>query len=69
MIQNLDEIKGLWKQQLGAAKIAWGKLTEDELLQVQGRHDKLAGLVQERYGVARADADRQVKEFFEKLKR
>ncbi|HXN10468.1 MAG TPA: CsbD family protein [Steroidobacteraceae bacterium] len=68
-MQNLDEIKGLWKQQLGAAKIAWGKLTEDELLQVQGRHDKLAGLVQERYGVARADADRQVKEFFDKLKR
>jgi uncharacterized protein YjbJ (UPF0337 family) len=69
IMQNLDEIKGLWKQQLGAAKIAWGKLTEDELLQVQGRHDKLAGLVQERYGVARADADRQVKEFFDKLKR
>ncbi len=68
-MQNLDEIKGVWKQQVGAAKIAWGKLTEDELLQVQGRRDRLAGLVQERYGLARADADRQVKEFFEKLKR
>jgi len=68
-MQNLDEIKGVWKQQVGAAKISLGKLTEDELLQVQGRRDRLAGLVQERYGLARADADRQVKEFFEKLKR
>jgi uncharacterized protein YjbJ (UPF0337 family) len=68
-MQNLDEIKGLWKQQLGAAKIAWGKLTEDELLQVHGRKDKLAGLVQERYGIARSEADRQVSEFFKKLKR
>jgi uncharacterized protein YjbJ (UPF0337 family) len=68
-MQNLDEIKGVWKQQLGAAKIAWGKLTEDELLQVQGRKDKLAGLVQERYGVERSEADRQVSAFFDKLKR
>lgn len=67
-MQNLDEIKGLWKQQIGAAKIAWGKLTEDDLLQVQGRRDKLAGLVQERYGVARSEADRQVTEFFAKHK-
>jgi uncharacterized protein YjbJ (UPF0337 family) len=59
----------VWKQQLGAAKIAWGKLTEDELLQVQGRKDKLAGLVQERYGVERSEADRQVSAFFDKLKR
>jgi uncharacterized protein YjbJ (UPF0337 family) len=68
-MQNLDEIKGVWKQQLGAAKIAWGKLTEDELLQVQGRKDKLAGLVQERYGIERSEADRQVSAFFDKLKR
>jgi uncharacterized protein YjbJ (UPF0337 family) len=68
-MQNLDEIKGVWKQQLGAAKIAWGKLTDDELLQVQGRKDKLAGLVQERYGVERSEADRQVSAFFDKLKR
>jgi uncharacterized protein YjbJ (UPF0337 family) len=68
-IPNLDEIKGKWKQQLGAAKIAWGKLTEDELLQVQGRQERLAGLVQERYGVTRSDAEQQVKNFFDGLKR
>jgi uncharacterized protein YjbJ (UPF0337 family) len=68
-IPNLDEIKGKWKQQVGAAKVAWGKLTEDELLQVHGRQEKLAGLVQERYGITRSEADTQVKRFFDGQKR
>jgi uncharacterized protein YjbJ (UPF0337 family) len=49
--------------------VAWGKLTEDELLQVHGRQEKLAGLVQERYGITRSEADTQVKRFFDGQKR
>ena len=67
-IPSVDELKGKWKQQVGAAKIAWGKLTEDELLKLEGHEQKLAGLVQERYAVTRDEADRQVKEFFDKYK-
>ena len=63
---STDELKGKWKQQVGAAKIAWGKLTEDELLRLEGHEQKLAGLVQERYAVTRDEADRQVREFFAK---
>jgi uncharacterized protein YjbJ (UPF0337 family) len=63
---SVDELKGKWKQQVGAAKIAWGKLTEDELLKAEGRQDRLAGLVQERYAVSRDEAVKQVKSFFEK---
>jgi uncharacterized protein YjbJ (UPF0337 family) len=44
-------------------------LTEDELLVVDGRRDKLAGAIQERYAISRDEADRQVKEFFEKVDR
>lgn len=62
-----DEMKGKWKQHVGAAKIAWGKLTEDELLKFEGHQDKLAGAIQERYAVTRDEADRQVKDFFAKL--
>jgi uncharacterized protein YjbJ (UPF0337 family) len=40
-----DELKGKWKQHVGAAKIAWGKLTEDEILQSEGQQQKLAGLL------------------------
>jgi uncharacterized protein YjbJ (UPF0337 family) len=63
---NADKIKGLWKQQMGAAKITWGKLTDDELLKLEGHGQKLAGLVQERYAITREEADKQVKSFFEK---
>lgn len=65
-LPSAAEVKGKWKQQVGAAKIAWGKLTEDELLKLEGHEQKLAGLVQERYAVTRDEADRQVKSFFEK---
>lgn len=63
---NSDEMKGKWKQQVGKAKLAWGKLTEDELLAAEGRQEKLAGLVQERYAITREEAEKQVKEFFGK---
>ncbi len=65
-LPSVDQMKGKWKQQIGAAKIAWGQLTEDELLQVEGRKEKLVGLVQERYAISRDVADRQVKAFFSK---
>ena len=68
MPTSIDAAKGKWKQQLGAAKIAWGKLTEDELLRLEGHEQKLAGLVQERYAITRDEADKQVKAFFDKNK-
>lgn len=61
-----DEMKGKWKQQVGSAKVAWGKLTDDELLESAGERQKLAGLIQERYAVTRDEAKRQVDGFFEK---
>jgi uncharacterized protein YjbJ (UPF0337 family) len=67
-VPSTDEIKGIWKQRVGAAKIAWGKLTEDELLRLEGHEQKLAGLVQERYAITRDEADKQVKDFFDKFK-
>lgn len=65
-LPNSDQIKGEWKQQVGAAKVAWGKLTDDELLQTEGHAEKLAGLVQERYGIVRSDAEAQVNKFLDK---
>jgi len=62
---NQDTIKGQWKQLLGKAKTTWGKLTDDELLKIEGNAQRLTGLVQERYGATREDAEKQVKKFFE----
>ena len=63
---SADELKGKWSQHVGAAKIAWGKLTEDELLKSEGHEQRLSGLVQERYAITRDEVEKQVKSFLEK---
>ena len=60
---NWDRIQGSWKQVTGQAKEQWGKLTDDDLDVVGGRRDQLAGKIQERYGVAKEDAEKQISEW------
>jgi uncharacterized protein YjbJ (UPF0337 family) len=60
---NKDVIAGNWKQFTGKAKEKWGKLTNDELTRSEGRAQQLAGLVQERYGKTREEAEREVNAF------
>lgn len=67
-LPSKNELLGKWKQQVGAAKVQWGKLTDNELLESEGQTEKLAGLVEERYAVASDEAARQVKAFFAKAK-
>lgn len=65
---NIDQAKGAWKQRVGSAKVTWGKLTDDELLQTKGHMDKLSGLVQERYAITRDEAVSQINTFFSQFK-
>jgi uncharacterized protein YjbJ (UPF0337 family) len=58
-----DRVAGNWHQIKGKLKQQWGKLTDDDLKVLEGRGEELAGKLQERYGLARDEADRQVKEF------
>jgi len=60
---NEDKIKGQWKQLAGKLKAKWGKLTDDDLRIAEGNSEYLAGRIQERYGVAKDEAVKQVKEF------
>ncbi len=55
-----DQIAGQWKQVKGEARKQWGKLTDDEVEQIKGQRDVLAGKIQERYGITREEANRQV---------
>ena len=57
---NWDQIKGQWKQLKGNAKQQWGKLTDDDLDQAEGNRDILAGRIQERYGIEKEEAQRQL---------
>jgi uncharacterized protein YjbJ (UPF0337 family) len=67
-MSSIERFKGKWQQQVGAAKVTWGKLTDDELLKIEGHEQKLAGLIQERYAISREVAEEQVKDFFKKQK-
>jgi uncharacterized protein YjbJ (UPF0337 family) len=57
---NWDRIEGNWKQFTGKAKQQWGKLTDDDLTVVEGRRVELVGKIQERYGIAKDEAEKQV---------
>ena len=57
---NWDRIQGNWKQVVGKAKAQWGKLTDDDLDVVAGRREQLAGKIQERYGIAKDEVDKQI---------
>lgn len=57
---NQDILKGRWSQLKGELKTQWGKLTDNDVTQIEGERDKLVGKVRERYGLAREDAERQV---------
>lgn len=62
----MDKASAKWKQRIGDAKIAWGKLTDDQLMRTEGQHQKLVGLVQEKYNITRQEAHKQVLDFTEK---
>jgi uncharacterized protein YjbJ (UPF0337 family) len=58
-----DQLEGQWKQFRGSVRETWGKLTDDDFEQVRGNRDQLVGRIQERYGIAKEDANRQVDEW------
>lgn len=60
---NWDRIEGQWKQRRGKAVHRWGKVMNDELAAIAGKHEQLVGILQEKYGVAREEAKRQVNGF------
>ena len=63
---NTDILQGKWRQLKGEARVQWGKLTDDDLDQVQGQAEKLVGLVQERYGYDRQQAEQEVDSFVQR---
>jgi uncharacterized protein YjbJ (UPF0337 family) len=60
---NEQILKGKWHQLKGEMKSRWGKLTDDDFDRAEGDAEKLVGRVQERYGYARDEAQREVDAF------
>ncbi|MGP9804587.1 CsbD family protein [Paracoccus sp. NSM] len=61
---NWDIIQGKWKQLKGSAKEKWGDLTDDDLDQIDGNKDRLAGKLQEKYGWTKDEAEKHIDDHF-----
>jgi uncharacterized protein YjbJ (UPF0337 family) len=64
---NNDVFVGKWKQVRGEAKVWWGKLTDDDLDKVAGRFEMFIGLLQEKYGYTRVQAEREIEQHMREL--
>jgi uncharacterized protein YjbJ (UPF0337 family) len=67
MRMNWDIIEGQWKQFKGRARQAWSKLTDDDFANLNGKREQLAGKIQERYGVQKQEAERQIDDWLNRL--
>jgi uncharacterized protein YjbJ (UPF0337 family) len=65
---NWDQIEGKWTQLTGSARERWGKLTDDDIQTLTGQKDHLVGKIQERYGIAKAEAEKQANAWLDALK-
>lgn len=60
---NWEQVEGNWKQMIGQVRQKWENLTDDDLSLIRGKREQLVGKIQERYGVAKEAAEKQVDEF------
>lgn len=60
---NSDQLEGNWKEVKGKIKEQWGKLTDNDLTAIDGKRDQLVGHIQKTYGIAKEEAEKQVKEY------
>jgi uncharacterized protein YjbJ (UPF0337 family) len=66
---NWDEIKGDWKTFTGKAKVQWGKLTDDDWKQINGKREELSGRLQKHYGHTKEVAEKHIDDFMKSLDR
>ncbi len=57
---NEDIFKGMWKQVRGRAKQVWGDLTDDDLAKIDGSYDRFVGVLQEKYGYTKEEAQEKI---------
>ena len=63
---NEDILKGKWHQVKGDVRTRWGKITDDDVEQIEGSSEKFIGVLQERYGYAKDQAKQELDDFLRK---
>jgi uncharacterized protein YjbJ (UPF0337 family) len=64
LVMDWNRVQGNWKQVAGKVKAKWGKLTDDDLTTINGRREQLEGKIQERYGLAKDQARKEIDDWF-----
>ncbi|MGB7946207.1 MAG: CsbD family protein [Candidatus Binatia bacterium] len=65
---NKDQFKGRWTQFKGELKKQWGKLTDDDLQEIEGDYQKFEGKLQAKYGDQKEEVSRWTDQWFERQK-
>ena len=60
---NWDQMEGKWKQVKGSVRKQWGDLTDDDVAKINGNREKFVGVLQERYGIAKEEAQKRADEW------
>jgi len=64
---NWNQIEGQWKNLSGQLKSQWAKLTDDDLKNIAGKKEQLVGTLQQRYGMVKDDAEKQINKWLAKI--
>ena len=64
---NKEQFKGKWEQLKGNVQKQWGELTDDDLDVIKGDTKALIGKIQEKYGIGKEEAEKQVKKYRDNL--
>jgi uncharacterized protein YjbJ (UPF0337 family) len=66
---NVDILEGKWKEIKGQVKEKWGKLTDDDLTVVEGKVEKLLGVLQKKYGYSREKVEKEYRDFISRYEK
>lgn len=66
---NKEIIEGKWQQIKGDAKTKWGDLTDDDIDQIDGQREKLAGVLKEKYGKEKDEVEKEIDDWVEEVKK
>ena len=65
---NEDILKGKWREIKGEVKATWGKITDDDMMMLEGKADKLVGVLQQKYGYTKEKAEEEIERLVRKIK-
>ncbi len=61
-----DMLEGKWKELKGKVRNQWGKLTDDDIERVKGKTEELAGILQQKYGYGKVQAEKEINDWMKR---